>query len=75
MYLLGAPQSHDLNTIEHVWALLKHKLKEYPTPTKGILRLWEHVQASFHSRTIAPKQCQKFCHSMLNHIQVVLESI
>ncbi len=66
------PQSHDLNPMEQVWALVNRKLNEYPTPTKGMLQLWEHVQASFHSITL--EQCQKFYHSMPNRIQVVLAS-
>ena len=41
------PQSLDLNLIENVWALVKHKSNEYSTPTI-MLKLWEHVQVSFH---------------------------
>ena len=55
-----------------VWAFLKRKLNEYPTPAKGMIPLWEHVQASFHS--IIPEKCQKFYHSMFNRIQVVVAS-
>lgn len=36
-------QSRDLNPIEHVWTLMKRKLNKYPTPAKGMLRLWERV--------------------------------
>ena len=32
--LTWASQSLDLNPIEHVWALVKWKLNEYPTPAK-----------------------------------------
>ena len=58
--------------MEHVWALMKHKLNECPTPTKGMFQLWECVQATFHSITL--EQCQKSYHSMPNRIQVVLAS-
>ena len=51
-------------------ALVKQKTNEYPTPTKGILQLWERVQASFHFITL--EQCQKLYHSMPNRIHVVL---
>jgi hypothetical protein len=73
--LTWPPQSPNLNLIlcyEHVWALVKWKLNEYPTPTKGMLQLCKHVQASSHSITL--EQCQKFYHSMPNCIQVVLTS-
>jgi hypothetical protein len=52
------PQSPNLKPMEHVWALVKWKSNEYPTSNKGLLQLWECVQASFHS--ITHKQCQKF---------------
>jgi hypothetical protein len=46
----------NLKPIEHVWALVKRKLREYPTPTKGILQLGERVETSFHSITHAQYQ-------------------
>ena len=70
--LTWPPQARGLNPMEHEWALMNRKLNEYPTPTKGMLWLWECVQASFHSITL--EQCQKFYHSMPNRIQVVLAS-
>ena len=45
------PQSHDLNPMKHVWALVKWKLNEFPTPTKGKFQMWESVQPSFHCIT------------------------
>ena len=70
--LTWPPQSPDLNSIEHVWALATRKLNEYPTPSKGMFQLWDCVQASFHS--IIHEQCQRFYHNMPNCIRVVLAS-
>ena len=65
-------QSPNLNPMEQVWALVKRKLNEYPTPTKGMRPLWECMQTSFY--IITPKHCQKLYHNMPNCIQVVLAS-
>ena len=70
--LIWPPQSPDLNPIEHVWALVKRKLNQYPTPAKGMLQLWERVQVCYHS--ITPEQCKHFYDSMPNRIQAVLAS-
>ena len=51
--LTWPPQPPYLNPMKHLWALVKQKLNEYPSLAKGMLQLWEHVQACFHS--IAPK--------------------
>ena len=67
-----ASQVHDLIPMEHVLALVKRKWNECPTPTKGMVQLWELVQVSFHS--ITRKQCQKFYHRMPNRIQTNLAS-
>ena len=67
--LTWPPQLPNLNPMEHVWTLVKHKLNEYPTRAKGMLQLLKRVQASFHF--ITHEQCQKFYHSMPNSIQVV----
>jgi hypothetical protein len=66
------PQSPDLMLMEHVWALVKWKLNEYPTLARGMVQLWELVQTSFHSITC--EQCQKLYHIMPNRIRVVLAS-
>ena len=45
--LIWPPQLPNLNPIDHVCALVKQKLNEYPTLAKGMLQLWECVQAFF----------------------------
>ena len=70
--LTWSPQSPDLNPIEYAWAIVKRRLNAYQTPINGMLKLWNRVQDSFKSITLA--QCQKFYQSMPNNIQVVLAS-
>ena len=65
-------QSHDLNLIEHMWAIVKRRLNENLVQAKGMLKLWERVQGFFNSITLA--KCQKLYQSMSNYIQVVLGS-
>src|SRR5436190_11779980 len=40
-------QSPDLNPIEHLWAHLKRQLNCYDSPPKGMLELWDRVQAEW----------------------------
>ena len=70
--LTWPPQSLNLNPMECLWTLVKRKLNENPTPTKGMHQLWECPQSSFHS--ITHEYCQIVYHSMPNRIQVVLAS-
>ena len=45
MVLSWPPQSLDLNTIEHLWAHLKRQLNKYEGPPRGMLEIWERVEA------------------------------
>ena len=38
-----APQSPDINPIEHLWQHIKWQLGEYSTMPKGVWEIWERV--------------------------------
>jgi hypothetical protein len=63
-------QSPDLNPIEHVWAILKHRLNSHPTPPVGLLQLWERVEETY--KTITTEQCERLYASMPDRIVAVL---
>jgi hypothetical protein len=42
--VLWPSKSADINPIEHLWSLLKKKLKGYAEEPKGIQELWKRVQ-------------------------------
>ena len=69
-FLEWPAQSPDLNPIEHVWAILKHRLNSYPTPLVGLLQLWECVEETY--KTITTEQCERLYASMPNRIVAVL---
>jgi hypothetical protein len=48
-------QSPDLNPIEHLWAILKIKLKNYPDLPRNIEMLWERVVETWNK--ITPEEC------------------
>ena len=71
--LLSWPaNSPDLNPIEHLWDHLKRKLNEYPEPPKGILELWERVQAEWEA--IPKEVVQNLICSMPDRIEAVIKS-
>ena len=55
-------QSPDLNPLEHLWFLLKRRLGGYPEPPKGVLELWECIQAEWEKIEVG--ECQKLIESM-----------
>jgi transposase len=65
-------QSPDLNPIEHLWVHLKRKLNEYETEPKGILELWERVDAEWN--LIPPQVCMDLIESMPRRIAAVLKA-
>jgi transposase len=65
-------QSPDLNPIEHLWSIVKRKLREQETPHKGINDLWEKIQKIWNE--IDVKTCLNLIHSMPSRIEAVLKA-
>lgn len=64
--------SPDLNIIEHVWALLKHRLNQYEVEPKDLNELWERVQYEWEN--LQPEFIQGLYESMPRRIKAVLRS-
>jgi hypothetical protein len=62
----------DLNAIEHLWCLLKRKLKSYPEEPKGIEKLWERVQEQWDN--IDNSECQKLIECMPRRVEAVMRA-
>src|SRR5882762_3951590 len=62
-------QSPDMNPLEHLWEHLKHCLKRYLTPPKGVHELWDRVAEEWDE--ISPEVCQNLIESMPSQIQAV----
>lgn len=65
-------QSPDLNPIEHLWNYLKRKLAEYETEPKGMLELWERVEAEWDK--IPQEICAGLIESMPSRIAELLKA-
>ena len=65
-------QSPDLNPIETLWAIIKHRLNEFETPPSGMLELWEHIQTIWEE--ITPRTCSGLVRNMQDRIQAVLKA-
>ena len=65
-------QSPDLNPIEHLWASLKRRLNEYENPPKGMLELWDRIQAKWEQ--LDAEVCKKLVASMPHRISAVLKA-
>ena len=65
-------QSPDLNPIEHLWNHPKRKLGDYPTPTTGILELWERVQEEWEK--IPDSVCKDLVESMPRRVAAVIKA-
>ena len=61
-----------MNPIEHLWEHLKRRLKEYPTPPKGVHELWDRLAEEWGE--IPPEVCQNLIESMPRRIQAVIKA-
>ena len=55
-------QSPDLNLIEHLWTLLKHKVLAYEVLASGVWQLWERAAVDWDN--ITAEECQRLIESM-----------
>lgn len=62
--------SPDLNPIEHLWALLKQRLKCYDQPPKGKHELWDRVVMEWNRITV--EECQRLIESMPRRCAAVI---
>ena len=65
-------QSPDLNSIEHLWNILKCKLNKYEEPPKGVYELWDRVAEEWNK--ITPKECQNSIESLPRRIEAVYKA-
>ena len=70
--LLWPAQSPDMNPIEHLWAHLKRQLNTYESPPKGMLELWERVQAEWDK--IDKQTCLTLIESIPRRIEAVIKA-
>lgn len=67
-----APQSPDLNPIEHLWQHVKQRLGEYSTMPKGVWEIWERVAEVWNE--IPPEVCQNLIESMPRRLEAVIKA-
>lgn len=63
-------QSPDINPIEHLWWIVKHRLKQYQTVARNNDELWERVVEIWNS--ISEDECMKLIESMPRRVAAVL---
>ena len=67
-----APQSPDINPIEHLWQHIKRQLGEYSTMPKGVWEIWERVAEVWNE--IPPEVCQNLIESMPRRLEAVIKA-
>jgi transposase len=66
------PQSPDLNPIEHLWAIIKRRLNQYECPPRGMLELWDRIEAEWNR--INQEECQRLVESIPRRIEAVCKA-
>ena len=61
-------QSPDLNPLGNLWAIVKQRVYNFPTPPKNKDELWARVQEVWYS--ITPEECRKLVASVPERIQL-----
>jgi hypothetical protein len=67
-----APQSPDLNPIEHLWQHIKSELGKHEVPAKGVWEIWERVAKVWND--IEPEVCQRLIESMPRRVEAVIKA-
>ena len=67
-----APQSPDINPIEHLWQHIKRQLGEYSTMPKVVWEIWERVAEVWNE--IPPEVCQNLIESMPIRLEAVIKA-
>ena len=65
-------QNPDLNPLENLWAIVKQRVYNFPTPPKNKDELWACVQEVWYSITL--EECHKLVASVPERIQAVIKS-
>lgn len=65
-------QSPDLNPIEHLWAHLKRKLREYERQPAGMNELYERIEVCW--REISVEACRTLIKSMRSRLKAVIKA-
>ena len=65
-------QSPDLNSIEHLWNILKCKLHKYEESPKRVYELWDRVAEGWNKLT--PEECQNFLESLPRRLEAVYKA-
>src|SRR5262249_54109615 len=65
-------QSPDLNPIEHLWFIVKRRLKEYPTRPKNDDELWDRVVEIWNALDI--ETCRRLVDSMPRRLAAVIRA-
>ena len=67
-----APQTPDLNPIEHVWNQLRRRLNAYPARITTVAKLEARIHQEWYKSTL--KNCLRYIGSMPNRIKAVIRS-